>query len=176
MFWEHPDPEQVTAKGVWLQRREVMAGAARHCLREFPVDEPRIALLGDDEDLAKALSLDLGMPVRHVADEPPTPVHVVVTELDSAVGHRERIDLLVRAFGWLRPAGKCVLIGTVVAPPGPNRGRVASAGQLVRELGLAWRESYHVDDFRSFRWLTEPFVRGVVLTVTSLAAPTEPQR
>jgi hypothetical protein len=176
LFWDHPNPQQAVAKAVWLQRREVMAGAALTCLRDFPVDEPKIAFFGRDEDLANALSLDLGIAVTPGLDEARAPAHVVVTELDPVLGHRERVDLLAQAFAWLRPAGKCVLVGTVVAPPGRNRGRMASAGQLVRELGLAWRESFHVDEFRSFRWLTEPFVRGLVLTITSLDVPPEPRR
>ena len=174
-FWDHPDPRRAIAKAVWLQRRAVMTDAVRACLPQFPIGQPAVTVLGDDEHLARALSLDLGIAVTNVVDGRPMPSHVVVAELDPADGHQERVDLLSRAFSWVRPAGKCVLVATVVAPPGPNRGRLPSLGQLVRELGLAWRETYHVDDIRSVRWLTEPFVRGVVLTITSLNVPPEPQ-
>jgi hypothetical protein len=174
-FWDHPDPRRAIAKAVWLQRRALMVDAVRACLTEFPIGQPAVTVIGDDERLARALSLDLGVPVTQVIDGRPMPSHVVVAELDPTEGHQERVDLLSRALSWVRPAGKCVLVATVVAPPGPTRGRVPSLGQVVRELGLAWRECYHVGDVRSVRWLTEPFVRGVVLTITSLDVPREPQ-
>jgi hypothetical protein len=63
-----------------------------------------------------------------------------------------------------------VVIATVVAAPGEDRSLLPSMCQLIEELTRATALALHVDEIRSVRWGDEPFIRGVVVSATSLAS------
>jgi hypothetical protein len=172
-FLDHPDPGRKIRKAAWLQTRRLVAQGVQACLPQFTVARPAVAYLTEDVSLPRALSADLGLPVTRLRPgDRPESGHVVALQLDAEARAADRLVLLSTALSSLRPSGKCVLIGTVVAGP-DGASETPSMGRLMAEIDQAWGGGFHVDDLRSFRWLDEPFVRGVVLTLTALRTPVE---
>ncbi len=177
---DQPDADERTQKAIWRQVRTAVGEHVTTMLRDL-AGVPRVSLLGDDAALADALAVDLGVEVRHVpadgdhAGEPgPSRDHVVVLPLPTPATAATRLDRVRVAVARLRPAGRIVLVATVVASQGdPAATRAPSISQLAEEIDLATGGAVHLDDMQSLRWSGEPLRRGVVLVLTSLSPATD---
>lgn len=168
---DQADPKTRPQKAVWRQIREALSVAISDVLRGQPCEPISIRLISSDSTLAAAVSKTLGRAVgaAHAADSFESMHDDVVAVTLPEVGKPEsRIALLRNAFNRTRPTGGIVVAATVVTRPGEDRRLTVSIRQLLEEINVATGAAIHIDAIQSIRWTNEPFVRGVILTITSL--------
>lgn len=168
---DQPDPRVRPQKAVWRQICEALTVAISDVVGGQPCEPTAISLISSDSTLAAAVGKTLGRSVVAIqATDSPENMHddIVAMTLPEVGKPESRIALLRNAFNRTRPTGGIVVAGTVVTRPGEDRRLTASIGQLLEEINLATGTAFHIDAIRSIRWTNEPFVRGVILTMTSL--------
>lgn len=168
---DQPDPRVRPQKAVWRQICGALTVAISDVLRGQPFEPTAISLIGSDSTLAAAVGKVLGRAVVAVqATDNAEKMHddVVAVILPELGKPESRIVLLRNAFNRTRTTGGIIVAGTVVTRPGEDRRRTASIGQLLNEIDVATGTAIHIDAIQSIRWTNEPFVRGVIMTMTSL--------
>lgn len=165
---DQPDPRVRPQKAAWRQLRGALTLGIADVIREQSCEPTDISLIGSDGTLAAAVSMDLGRRVVVPSDSPVMRDDIVAVTLPEIGSPESRIGLLTSAFERTRPTGGIVVAATVVARSGENPRRTPNISQLLEEINITTGTAIHVDAIQSIRWADEPFVRGVILTLTSL--------
>ena len=170
-----PDSRTRSKKAVWRQVTEALRVALVDALDRLQVDGVQAGVLAEDASHARAL--DRTLPWRVAAFEagrtpqlPAQSVDAVAVCLSGAEDQPFRMAQLEWAMRVLRPAGRLLLLATVVRT-GRSDDSPPSMSQLMEDLQRASGTSLQVDDLRALRWANEPLHRGVLITATSLVVP-----
>ena len=170
-----PDSRTRSSKAVWRQVTETLRVALVDVLGRLHVDGIQVGVLAEDASHARAL--DRTLPWRVTAFEagrtpqrPAKSVDAVAVCLSGAEDQPFRMTQLEWALSVLQPAGRLLLLATVVRT-GRSDDSPPSMSQLMEELQRASGTSLQIDDLRALRWANEPLHRGVLVTATSLVVP-----
>jgi hypothetical protein len=170
-----PDSRTRSKKAVWRQVTETLRVALVDALGRLQVDGVQAGVLAEDASHARAL--DRILPWRVTAfqagrtpQQPAKSVDAVAVCLSGAEDQPFRVAQLEWAMSVLQPAGRFLLLATVVRS-GRSDDSPPSMSQLMGELQRASGTSLQVDDLRALRWANEPLHRGVLVTATSLVVP-----
>lgn len=178
-----PDRGLRAEKQKWRLTLELLERAFADARGAIGRERPRVALSTPLAGLADALGarLDLrldtidhagatGRPIRHESR------HVVAVTHPEVLPLPIRMKLLRRCVRVVRPAGRIVVIATVV-----GRDRVGADGVrvsvptcsgLLEQLEAASGQGLMVESLESVRWGDEPVRRGVALVMTRISPPT----
>lgn len=173
---DHPSPRRRASKRHWRQVVLLVERALAQARAELDPEVLRLSLSSPVVGLSTRLDARPGL---RVGSLDPGPVeassqHVVVITHPEESAVTDRMALFRRGIRALRPAGRLVVVASVVPSSQTTEdegAQVPSCSSLLEQLQTASGQGLHMEDLMAVRWGDEPMQRGAALSMTRISPP-----